>query len=215
MELARGARAAVASGVLELLRRQVEDRALVVDLGRREVQRVAHAGVDGQPRGRPASRPGRTARGPWPARRNSWRLEVDREVLDLAQQEAGQREAGARRAGQVAALAREAERPGRRGRLHDVEPLQPEVEAGLQRVAAALERRARPRAASRRCAESEFVLADEPSCWKPSIVNVGSASSKAAFVGIPGRPRACGRRAVQEQARCGRPSGACSPGAGR
>ena len=50
-------------------------------------------------------------------------------------------------------------------------------------------------------AESEFVLAGEPSCWKPSIVKVGSAFSKAAFVGIPGRPRACGGRAVQEEAR--------------
>jgi hypothetical protein len=48
MQLAGGARVAVLAGVLELLCRQIEDRALVVDLGRREVQRVAHTGVDGE-----------------------------------------------------------------------------------------------------------------------------------------------------------------------
>ena len=60
VQQACGTRMAVRPEILELLRLQVEDGGLVVHLGRREVQRVAQAGVDRDPIRETASRPGRS-----------------------------------------------------------------------------------------------------------------------------------------------------------
>ena len=82
--------------VLELLRLQVEDRRLAVDLGRRKIQRVAQAGIDGEPvRDLPVvlDEVLLEAR----ALLNLRLLQIDRERLDLAEQEAGERRAGVRR----------------------------------------------------------------------------------------------------------------------
>ena len=79
--------------IFELLRLQVEDGDLIVLFGRREVQRVAHAGVDRDAVRQP------------PVVLDEVLLEVravpdlvllqvDRELLHLAEQEAGERRAG-------------------------------------------------------------------------------------------------------------------------
>ena len=138
MQLAGCPRVAVAARVLELLGRHVEDRALVVDLGRREVERVAQAGVDREARGRAPVVLDEELQDPGPLP-ELLVLKVDREVLHLAQEEAREGQARAGGAGPVAALAGESEQPRGRRRLDDVEPLQPKVGAGLQRVTTPLQ----------------------------------------------------------------------------
>ena len=82
--------------VFELLRLQVEDGRLAVDLCRGKIQRVPQARIDGEPIG------------DFPVVLNEVLLEVrallnlrllqvDRERLNLAEQKAGQRRAGIRR----------------------------------------------------------------------------------------------------------------------
>ena len=190
VELARRARLPSRPAYSSFCVAEVEDRALVVGLGRREVQRVAQAGVDGQARARPASRPGRKSRGPWPARGTPgaggrWRS-------------SGPGRGGSWRArgrcpscpGRSVPWLVKRNEPGRRRRLDDVEPLaagsrDPPSASGGRAGA-----RTRPRSGSRRSPSRS-------SCWRTSraagsrrCVKVGSAFSKAAFVGIPGRPRA-------------------------
>ena len=63
-------------------------------------------------------------------------LQVDREQLHLPQQKAGERRARVRGSRQIAEQVGERERPRRRGRLHDVQPLPPQVAAHLESVPA-------------------------------------------------------------------------------
>src|SRR4029453_3824379 len=59
-------------------------------------------------------------------------LQIDRKALHLAEEEARELRAGIRHAGEIASQRGECERPGRRRRLNDVEPLPPPVEPRLE-----------------------------------------------------------------------------------
>ena len=137
--LPRRARVAVLSRVLELLGGEVEHRALVVGLGGGEVEGVAQAGVHREARrGTPVVLNERLEHGGALAELGV--LEIDGEILDLPQQEAGQGQAGPRLPGEVAPLAREPEEAGGGGGLDDVQALVAEVHPRLEGVPAPLPR---------------------------------------------------------------------------
>src|SRR5262245_6182784 len=151
MQFAGRLRKPVLPKVLELLRLKIEDRPLVVGLRRREVQRVAQPGVDGEAR-RHLEIVLREEFEDTGARVNDVLLQVDREVADLTEQVARQGVSGlsgkhAARgrvtrlgADGVCSPARIAEGSGEiedargRRRLQNVQPLNPVIDAEFHRV---------------------------------------------------------------------------------
>ena len=90
-----------------------------------------------------------------------------------------------------------------------VAPVQAELEVHGGRAAA----RRRRSSWKTEVRESEKVLAGEPSCWKPSTVNVGRASSIGRVRGDPGHEARSAAR--PGTGRCAPPSAGCSPPAAR
>src|SRR5205814_1357776 len=89
VQLARGSGTAVASEIFELLGLEVEHRGLIVRVGRGEVERITHAGVERRPAGKlPIVLEEQFCR----VRPRSDRagLDVDREALHLAKQKTRQ-----------------------------------------------------------------------------------------------------------------------------
>ncbi len=133
VKLARGTRLTVPAQKLELLRLQVEDRGLVVLFGGRKVQRVSHAGVDGHAVGHAPVVLDEVLLEMGPVA-NLLLLQVDRELLNLAQEKARERRAGIGGAGKVGEQVAERERARRRWRLDHVEALPAQVRSHLQRM---------------------------------------------------------------------------------
>ena len=133
MQLAGGARVAVATEILQLRGLEVEHRDLVVLFRRREVQRVAQAALTVM---RSLMRQSSWNEAPWKcARFRIWvLLQVDREGRDLAEQEACQRRTGVRHGRLIGEQAGEGEDTRRRRRLDDVQPLPAQVAAELNHV---------------------------------------------------------------------------------
>ncbi len=189
VKLAGAAAVAVDAEVVELLRGEVEDRALVVLLDRGEVKGPARADVGGE------------AVGDFPvvldeilldlvARPNLAFLQVDLEGIDLAEEEAGDGVAAVGDALLIGSSGGEGKGAGGIGRGNGVELIPAEVAAELECVRAAGEDEAVDKPARRRSGSCENVLAEGPSCWNPVKVKRGRALLNAALVGMPGMPSA-------------------------
>ena len=125
----------VVAWILQLLRLEIEHGRLTADFRGREVQRIAQPRVERQPLGHFPIVLDEVLLKVGPLL-YSGVLQVDREVLDLPQEEARERRPGAGHAGQIAADGVEGEGTCRRRRLDDVQSLPAPVEPHLQRVAA-------------------------------------------------------------------------------
>ena len=127
-------------GKIQNLRLQIEDGPLIVLLRRWEVQRVAGADVQREPR-RDLPVVADEELGDVRARLNHLFLNVDGERVHLPQKERGQRISASGDRGTVRAGGGERERPGGIGRVQNIQSLAPEIGSELDRVPAAHQRK--------------------------------------------------------------------------